>query len=151
MAIFEGAKGINIKFVAQTMGSWAVTTIGMAVLSAAVFSAGVYSPSRYIEYRYNKNLDMTYESLCSEYYNCKQGQYLKDCGFKDGDPNTYHSGTCTDCMASYKSKKCADYQYLQGCGRLSSGSCTNCTTTKCDSGFKLDGCKDLSAGKCIAK
>ncbi len=151
VAIFEGAKGINLKFVAQTMVSWAVTTIGMALLSAAVFAQAIYAPSKYMEYRHNRNLTMTYASLCSEYYSCGKDQYLKDCGFKDGDPKTYQAGKCTDCMASYQSKKCRSDQFLRGCGKLSSGSCTNCNTTKCQSGFVLDGCSALSAGKCVAK
>jgi len=151
VAAFEGAKGINIKFVAQTMASWVVTTVSMALLSAAIFSQAVYAPSRYMEYRHNKNLTLTYSSLCSEYYSCGKDQYLKDCGFKDGDAKTYRAGTCTDCAVAFESKKCAGYQYLKGCGKLSSGSCTNCTTTKCDSGFMLEGCSLLSAGKCVKK
>jgi hypothetical protein len=151
VAAFEGAKGINLKFVGKTMLSWAVTTIGMAIVSAAVFSQAIYAPSRYAEYRFNKNLTMTYESLCTEYYSCKKDQYLKDCGFKDGDPDTYRAGTCTNCIASFQSKKCANDQYLKGCGKLSSGSCTNCTTIKCDSGLRLEGCSGINAGKCVAK
>ncbi len=48
VAIFEGAKGVNIKFVATTMASWVITTVGMAILSAAIFSQAVYAPSKYV-------------------------------------------------------------------------------------------------------
>ncbi len=114
-------------------------------------SQAVYAPSRYESFRFNKNLTLAYTSLCLEYYACKEGQYLKDCGFVDGDPVKYREGICTDCMVSYISKKCNDEQYLSGCEDLSPGECTNCSTVHCDSGYQLVNCSNIMKGVCVLK
>jgi hypothetical protein len=147
IALFEGAKGINHKLLTQTVSSWIMTMVVMGLATALIFSQGVYAPNRFVELKFQKNMTMTYHSICNEYYNCGPNQYLKGCGILDGDERTYHMGKCADC-ATEAAAKCKIGEYLKGCGRLSSGKCTNCTTVKCESGQTLSDCGGASAGVC---
>lgn len=128
IAVFEGAKGINLRLLSLTAMSWVWTMFVMGLGTALIFSQGIYAPNRFQQLAYSSAYNTSYISLCTEHNYCTSAQYLKGCGLTTtaAGSRAYSMGACADC-AAYAAANCKPYQYLKGCGGAAPGACTNCT------------------------